>query len=183
MSHRALLRTVSGALIDLEDVDPDLIRVTDIARGLAMINRYNGQLVWPYSVAQHSVLVSYACAPADAREGLMHDAPEYLIGDLTRGLKNIPALLDVVFPLESVIQHRMGLKFGYAADIPASVKLADDRMCLTEMRDLFVPPRLSNLLIGQGVVPLPDRIYPWPWEAAEQAFLDRFVELFGGARA
>ena len=178
MSDRTVFGTLSGHLIDLEDVHPDQLVITDIAHALALINRYNGHTPVPYSVAQHSVLVSFACDPGDEQEALMHDAREYLTGDLTRGLKNIPTIHEALGPIDSDIHYWLALKFGFRYAMPASVKLADDRVCATEMRDLFNPPR-GNRLLARGSVPLEQRIHPWPWEMAEMAFMHRFIELFG----
>lgn len=107
----------------------------------------------------------------------MHDSPEYLTGDLSRGFKQIPAIRDALFPIDSFIHYLLAERFGFRAEMPPSVKLADDRVCLTEMRDLFDPPRGNSLLMS-GIVPLPEHIYPWGWELAEWAFLERFAQLF-----
>ena len=87
---------LSGRRLDLIDPSPLDIEIADIAHGLARVARWNGQTAGPeiFSVAQHSLLVEAifsACAPAAGRAeklaALLHDAPEYVIGDMISPFK------------------------------------------------------------------------------------------------
>ncbi|WP_226781860.1 hypothetical protein [Oceaniglobus trochenteri] len=69
--------------IDLSELEPRDFRPFAIADTLAKINRFNGRTCGPWSVASHSVLVSQLCPPAQKANGLLHDAHEFIIGDLT----------------------------------------------------------------------------------------------------
>lgn len=93
---RAWQRMLSGRRLDLLDPSPLDIEIADIAHGLARVARWNGQTRGPhvFSVAQHSLLVEAigsgvlgAALPAERLELLLHDAPEYVIGDIISPLK------------------------------------------------------------------------------------------------
>lgn len=173
--HTFMTRT--GLPVDLLEPDPSSFKVADIAHALAVSNRFVGHTEVPYSVAQHSVLVSYACDPEDAREGLFHDGAEFVTGDLSRAMKRLPELEPAWEPIESRIHRAMCRALGIREAIPPSVKRADDVLAVTEMRDLFDPPR-KPALVRAGILPLVDTIRPWPWQEAELRFLRRFLDLF-----
>src|ERR1700756_5230806 len=93
---RVWQRMLSGRRLDLIDPSPLDVEIGDIAHGLARVARWNGQTRGPeiFSVAQHSLLVEalFAAAevspPAQARlAALLHDAPEYVIGDMISPFK------------------------------------------------------------------------------------------------
>src|SRR5690606_1044613 len=95
---RAWQRMLSGRRLDILDPSPLDVELSDIARGLAWVARWTGQTLgdYPFSVAQHSVLVLElfrAVNPgADARAllyALLHDAPEYVMGDLISPFKTV----------------------------------------------------------------------------------------------
>ena len=88
------LQTASGHLISLLDPDPAMIEIADIASVLSRICRYAGHTRFPYSVAEHSVLITrwlqaQGCSVEVQKQGLLHDAPEYLVGDNARPLKEL----------------------------------------------------------------------------------------------
>jgi len=93
---RAWQRMLSGRRLDLLDPTPVDIEIEDIAHGLAFVPRWNGQTKgdWPYSVAEHSLLVERiftragkAPEPRWQLAALLHDAPEYVIGDMISPVK------------------------------------------------------------------------------------------------
>ena len=96
MSPRAWQRMLSGRRLDLLSPDPNDIAIEDIAHGLARVARWNGQTkgAYAFSVAQHSLVVADIVAALwpnstqdDLRAALLHDAPEYVIGDLISPFK------------------------------------------------------------------------------------------------
>ena len=96
MPPRAWQRMLSGRRLDLLDPTPMDIEIEDIAHGLAFVARWNGQTEgdFPYSVAEHSLLVEEifgrlvaAPKPRDQLLALLHDAPEYVIGDMISPFK------------------------------------------------------------------------------------------------
>src|SRR3982751_3549354 len=97
-SARAWQRMLSGRRLDLLDPSPLDVEIEDIAHGLARVARWNGQTFGDhaFSVAQHSLLVERIlrlqlaeCAPRDRLATLLHDAPEYVIGDLISPFKAV----------------------------------------------------------------------------------------------
>jgi 5'-deoxynucleotidase YfbR-like HD superfamily hydrolase len=165
-------------------LDPrvDEICIEDIALSLARTNRFNGHLkpgVWSYSTAQHSVIVSHACLPEHARIGLLHDAPEFAVQDLTRPLKRSLAMRTDVYELaEQQWALAIGERFGLGdalAELPADVKRADEAVLATEQRDLMAPCARDWRLRES---PLPERIVPWDAYTAYRLFMARFEELF-----
>ncbi|MFN3970071.1 MAG: HD domain-containing protein [Gemmobacter sp.] len=128
---RAWQRMLSGRRLDLLDPTPMDIEVEDIAHGLAFVARWNGQTRgdWPYSVAEHSLLVEdifgrqNPAQPACWRlAALLHDAPEYVIGDMISPVKA------AVGPGYGELDARLGaavhLRFGLPAVLPVAVKKA-----------------------------------------------------------
>lgn len=131
---RAWQRMLSGRRLDLLDPTPLDIEIEDIAHGLAFVARWNGQTHgdWPYSVAEHSLLVeeiySRTCPDAPAKwrlAALLHDAPEYVIGDMISPVK--AAIGPGYGELDSRLTAAVHLRFGLPAQLPKSVKSAIKR--------------------------------------------------------
>ena len=132
----------------------------------------------PYSVAQHSVMLSNTLPRDIALEGLLHDAAEAYLGDITSPLKRL--LGDVYEKLEHEIDSAIATKYnlhcGKILGWPSEVKYADRRMLATERKYLMKPtgeewPSLS------GVEPYDFHIIPWGWEKSRNQFLYRFDQL------
>ena len=131
---RAWQRMLSGRRLDLLDPTPVDIEVADIAHGLAFVARWNGQTKgdWPYSVAEHSLLVERIftlldpAAPAKWRlAALLHDAPEYVIGDMISPVK--AAVGPGYGALDERLTAAIHLRFGLPAALPVKVKKAVKR--------------------------------------------------------
>ncbi|WP_374299272.1 HD domain-containing protein [Paracoccus sp. (in: a-proteobacteria)] len=134
--RRAWQRMLSGRRLDLLDPTPLDIEITDIAHGLAFVARWNGQTQgdWPYSVAEHSMLVEdilvrlYPGIETRWRlAALLHDAPEYVIGDMISPVK---AALGAEYGrmderLTTAIHRRFGLPATLPPAIKAKIKAAD----------------------------------------------------------
>ena len=126
---RAWQRMLSGRQLDLLNPAPTDIEIQDIARGLAFVARWNGQTVGdhPYSVAEHSLLVEELFRRknpnADANwrlAALLHDAAEYVIGDMISPVKS--ALGDEYRVLETRIGDAVRLRFGLPLDLPKPIQ-------------------------------------------------------------
>ncbi|MDQ0470534.1 HD family hydrolase [Labrys wisconsinensis] len=190
---RAWQRMLSGRRLDLLDPSPLDIEIEDIAHGLARVARWNGQTRGEaiFSVAQHSVLVADI---ADALEPqastatrltvLLHDAPEYVIGDMISPFKAVigESYKSVEARLLAAIRVRFGLPPQTPAAAKALTKKADHvaafleatelaGFALEEARRFFGDPRPLPQPIAAG------RLTALPAEAAQAAFLDRFAEL------
>lgn len=162
-------------------MDPRIedICIEDIAHALSNNCRYTGHCSTFYSVASHSLLVSLVCDPKDALHGLLHDASEAYIADVSRPLKKQP-IMDGYRETEDIIQRAVYKRFGLSPIMPASVKVADERALFTEKRDLFKP--LNDDTWGMGIEntePYAEAIIPMPPHIAKDFFLMRFEELYG----
>nr|WP_319948516.1 HD family hydrolase [uncultured Shimia sp.] len=133
---RAWQRMLSGRRLDLLDPTPMDIEIEDIAHGLAFVARWNGQTKgdFAYSVAEHSVLVETLFArlnpkiPAKWRlAALLHDAPEYVIGDMISPVKAAvgPSYGDLDDRLTAAIHIRFGLPAVTPVQIKRQIKKAD----------------------------------------------------------
>ena len=136
MKHpRAWQRMLSGRRLDLLDPTPVDIEVEDIAHGLAFVARWNGQTRgdWPYSVAEHSLLVEEIFGrlgdpPARWRlAALLHDAPEYVIGDMISPVKAAvgPGYGELDLRLTAAVHLRFGLPASLPLTVKKAIKLAD----------------------------------------------------------
>src|SRR5215470_9946141 len=133
---RAWQRMLSGRRLDLLDPSPLDIEIEDIAHGLARVARWNGQTIGThaFSVAQHTLLVediARLTAPEVGPEGrlavMLHDAPEYVIGDIISPFKALLAgdYRAVEARLLAAIHRRFGLKPPLPAKLTARIKAAD----------------------------------------------------------
>jgi 5'-deoxynucleotidase YfbR-like HD superfamily hydrolase len=126
---RAWQRMLSGRRLDLLDPTPMDIEIEDIAHGLAFVARWNGQTVgdFAYSVAEHSLLVErlYARIDPSAPEkwhlaALLHDAPEYVIGDMISPVK--AAVGTGYEELDQRLTAAIHFRFGLPAQLPKPIK-------------------------------------------------------------
>ena len=194
-SVRAWQRMLSGRRLDLLDPSPLDIEIEDIAHGLARVARWNGQTQGEhaFSVAQHCLLVESIAGDLtptlDRRyqlAALIHDAPEYVIGDLISPFKAVLALDYKAF--EAKLLAAIHLRFGVPAELPEEVtkliKRADKIAAYyeatglagfsrEEARRFFGSPRgLKPKLVARLL-----RLTPLPAADGEAAFLKRFNEL------
>ncbi|MDD8021561.1 MAG: HD family hydrolase [Paracoccaceae bacterium] len=131
MTKRAWQRMLSGRRLDLLDPTPMDIEIEDIAHGLAFVARWNGQTLgdWPYSVAEHSILVEQIFSRQNPGVGarwqlaaLLHDAPEYVLGDMISPVK--AAIGASYGELDARLTAAVHRRFGLPATLPAPIKKA-----------------------------------------------------------
>lgn len=195
-ARRAWQRMLSGRRLDLLDPSPLDIEIEDIAHGLARVARWNGQTSGPciFSVAQHCLLVE-AIARAKAprldhalrRAVLLHDAPEYVIGDMISPFKAV--IGDVYKAVEQRLLAAIHLRFGLPANLPAEVmrliKTADQGAAYLEATRLagFLDQEARSFFGQPPLLPekiAADYLGPWPAEQAQTRYLKRFAELADG---
>ena len=189
---RAWQRMLSGRRLDLLDPSPLDIEIEDIAHGLARVARWNGQTTGPhiFSVAQHSVLVealAVAMEPDLTPQGrlvaLLHDAPEYVIGDIISPFKTVlgDSYKAIEHRLLSAIHLRFALPPEPSQNLARIVKKADRAAAFIEATRLagftvvegerfFGRPALTTLRLDPLLAIMPS-------DQAEDLFLDRFREL------
>ena len=161
---RIILR--SGIIFDLMRPERSRFEISDIAHSLSNQCRFGGHTPFFYSVAQHSVLVSDLLPPELRLAGLLHDAAEAYIGDLTAPLKH---LLPDYLAIEQSVERALFSAFGIDYPLHPDVKLADRQVLAAELRDFF---KDTNHAASQ----LP-KIDPLDSLLAEALFIDRFCDL------
>ena len=126
---RAWQKMLSGRRLDLLDPTPVDIEIEDIAHGLSFVARWNGQTLgdYAYSVAEHSLLVERLFTRINPRvdakwklAALLHDAPEYVIGDMISPVK--AAVGPGYDELDNRLTAAIHIRFGLPATIPAQIK-------------------------------------------------------------
>ena len=188
---RAWQRMLSGRRLDLLDPSPLDIEITDIAHGLARVARWNGQTRGDhaFSVAQHSLLVEAlfceilpGASPEARLAALLHDAPEYVIGDMISPFKSVMggSYKDCEGRLQRAIHLRFSLPAELSADLRKEIKRADQiaayfeatklaGFSITEAAEFFGRPRGFSA----------DRfdLEPRSTVSAQDEFLKRFAAI------
>jgi 5'-deoxynucleotidase YfbR-like HD superfamily hydrolase len=187
---RAWQRMLSGRRLDLLDPSPLDIEVEDIAHGLARVARWNGQTFGDhaFSVAQHSLLVERIIrlqhedfAPRDRLATLLHDAPEYVIGDLISPFKAVidTAYREVEERLQSAVRLRFGLPATLSPTLLSRIKKADQVAAYFEAVRLVGftdadAARYFGRPGGINVDVIASMLDPWPAKRAESLYLKAF---------
>ncbi len=194
--QRAWQRMISGRRLDLLDPSPLDVEIGDIAHGLARVARWNGQTSGDhaFSVAQHCLLVEEIFAASGAMSSrarlacLLHDAPEYVIGDMISPFKAVVG--GDYRAVEKRLQHAIHLRFGLPEELPPSwkraIKRADRIAAWMEARHLagFSEQEAARYFGQPRTIGLPQEVLvPLPAREAQQAFLARFEELSGQVAA
>lgn len=175
--------TNTGRKISLSMPDPNEIDIEDIARGLANSCRFTGQIERWYSVAEHCIQVARLLPPHLRLVGLLHDAAEAYVSDVSSPLKR--ALGANYRKIENAIAMAIGQRFGLGdalVYLPQAVKDADKIMLMTE-RDALVRVQRNDWGDDyENCVRHPNfmRTYDTP-DGAYNAYLQAFAE-FGGVR-
>lgn len=174
------IQTYTRKRFEIDRPAAEMICIEDIAHGLANVCRFSGQCDRFYSVAQHSWIVSKCCNPWDALWGLLHDAAEAYIGDLTRPLKELlPEYSQIERRIEMVIATRfnlIGRDPNEFCRMRERVKRWDDVVLATEARDLHRQPQVEGWC-RRLPDPMLSPITPLNPQAAENLFLRRFRQL------
>jgi 5'-deoxynucleotidase YfbR-like HD superfamily hydrolase len=190
---RAWQRMLSGRRLDLLDPSPLDVELEDIAHGLARVARWNGQTKGThiFSVAQHVLLVeTLARAKTPSLDDkvrlavLLHDAAEYVIGDMISPFKAV--IGDSYKVVESRLLAAIHLRFGLPAKLPETwvklIKAADRNAAYLEATKLAgfadeearkffgQPPKFSSAIER-------DYLTPWPATIAARRFTERVEKL------
>ncbi len=167
--------TLGGTYFCFTDPEAFQWQITSIAHALSRQCRFVGNVLDFYSVAQHSVIVSYLVPEHMAFWALMHDAAESVMGDMTSPLKSL-------CPDYKAIEHRVEAALAKYYDLPfpmpPEIKHADLVALSTEKRDVLPTPiELQDWTSTENKQPMPDIIRQMYPNEARSLFLDRFIAL------
>jgi 5'-deoxynucleotidase YfbR-like HD superfamily hydrolase len=190
---RAWQRMLSGRRLDLLDPTPVDIEIEDIAHGLAFVARWNGQTQgdFAYSVAEHSLLVEDIFARLNPKApvkwrlaALLHDAPEYVIGDMISPVKAAvgPGYGDLDQRLTAAIHLRFGLPAALPKTVKAQIKRADKVSAWMEAVQIAgFSEQEASRFFGRPKPEIVDglRIMLRPPVETRMAFMHRHAELMG----
>ncbi len=173
-----VLTTYTGLRVNPLDMKPEQIDARDIAHHLACINRFNGAAAIPINVAQHSVWVSKIAGPPNELEGLLHDAAEAYLGDITKWLKATPEF-EAYRAAEERLTKIIYEVFKIRPDYSNTVKWADILAVRWEHEQAYGFP---SHVPGYGVLSKGERRHfngweHWDWKRSEFEFLLRFRDL------
>ena len=191
-AFRAWQRMLSGRRLDLLDPSPLDIEIEDIAHGLARVARWNGQTEGAqiFSVAQHSLLAEMIARHQRSLDRsrrlaiLLHDAPEYVIGDMISPFKAVigDAYKSVETRLLAAIHVRFGLPTVLPADLLSLIKTSDRSAAYleatrlagfstSEARRFFGPAPKFSAVIERNY------LTPWPADVAQVRYLECFQKV------
>jgi len=187
---RAWQRMLSGRRLDLLEPSPLDIEISDIAHGLARVARWNGQTkgAHAFSVAQHCVLVERLTVELNPRitrdvrlMALLHDATEYVVGDLISPFKAAIGVdyKELELKLQAAIHLRFGLPAVVSRDLATLFKKADRLSAFYEATQLagFEDPEARRLFGAPPAGLKPPRLIPLATAEAQALFLERFHRL------
>jgi len=174
--------TRSGRRLDLLAPDRARIGASDLAEGLAKINRWAGATQFPFSVGQHSVCVADVMyhetrSPIAALYGLLHDGHEYVTGDILEPTSGAlayecpgypRAVASLRFRVDTAIHRAAGLDWPRPSHMARLLDLAHARVVATEVRDLLAPNFQPSDF--SAAPPLALRITPHLWARAAVSF-------------
>lgn len=175
----ATILTRGGTYYDYENPAASVYDIYDIAAALSRICRFTGHLldsVEHYSVAQHCVIVSDIVEPEHAYAALMHDAVEFVVGDMNGPLKQ---LVPEYKAIEKRCEAEIFSRFRVPHPLHPSVKRADLIAFFTEKRDLTAGSG-HDWPGAENYPPLAKKIRPWRQAEAMFRFLRRYHELTRG---
>lgn len=188
---RAWQRMLSGRRLNLLDPSPLDVEISDIAHGLARVARWNGQTKGShaYSVAQHSILVLDVAKILDPSlsvqmqmVALLHDAPEYVIGDMISPFKAVMG--GNYREVEERLTHAIHMRFSLPIDVPKTIhrliKQADKASAFLEATRLagFDEKEAGQIFGIPKLHPLSDfNVTPLSTAEAQRVFLERFATL------
>ncbi|WP_421362685.1 YfbR-like 5'-deoxynucleotidase [Agrobacterium rosae] len=188
---RAWQRMLSGRRLDLLDPSPLDVELADIAHGLARVARWNGQTHGDhaFSVAQHSLIVetvfcrmNVAATPDDMLMALLHDAPEYVIGDMISPFKSVVGggYKSVEKRLEAAVHLRFTLPPHASRDLKDRIKKADTVAAYfeaTELAGFSMAEAQKFFGLPRGITKDMIEIDPVPALEAQSRFIERFEAI------
>lgn len=158
------IRIFSGRWVDPFNLQPGDICIESIVHSLSLLNRFTGHTIFPYSVAQHSVLLCENVPDHLCRAALLHDMNESLMNDIPRPFKS---RLTQYTDFEDIVQREIFKYFDEPWENMVELQPYDKRILQDEMSQLFT----SNH--DFGVEPLGVFIKYWDWKTAKSRYMDK----------
>ena len=169
--------TFSNRTVDLLNFKEQDVNIEDISHALSMTCRFVGHVKFHYSVAYHSIIVSYLCKPEHSLIGLLHDASEAYIQDIPSPLK-ATEYFALYRDLEKHITSKIYNSFGLPEEEPVDVKAADKLAFLIEQKQLTKVYTDLDLDLIFNKYPIA-RIHKSDPADINNMFLNRYYELLG----
>jgi len=171
MTARGWNPTFTGKKFWPWNPNPADVDIVDIAHGLAQTNRFNRQAKFPYTVAQHSVLLANNCPSEMALLALLHDAHEAYspYGDVPS-----PHKTPEVVAMEACIDRAISARFDLPCPIKNKAIAALDARILLDEKVQVMTPTDHDWQLPARLEPLGIKIDPWPWQVARKKFMDAF---------
>lgn len=170
------IQTFAGKKFDLLEPTGDMICIEDIAHHLSILTRWVGATKFPYSVAEHSLMVAKYCSEELKLEGLLHDAAEAYTNDFSYPFKKLMRHLEqveidaVVNQIQELIEYKFKLGFGHH-DL---IKVLDLRAAKTERNQLLLAPVEQYDTSYENAEPFKENILNLQWWNVEQLFLEMY---------
>lgn len=167
------IQTYHGRRFDLSNPTPSMVFFDDIAHALSRVGRYTGHCREFYSVAQHSVIVASILPDHLKMQGLLHDATEAYVGDMSRPLKQ---MLPEYQEIERRVWYAIAARFGLPAKLDPLVKRADNLVLMAERRELLNrppepwAPELEALVDEARAIPVSSMSPSQAWMEFRRAF-------------
>ena len=168
------MQTYKGGKFYPLDPRPEEVDIEDIAHALSQMNRYGGHTVFPYTVAQHCVILSNVIEKEYSFLALMHDASEAYLCDIPRPIKYD---LTNYNEIEERLMKVIAQKFNFPWPMSEVVKIGDNRMITTERQQVMAPGPKFNMVTAEDYPAYDVQINRWSPEGAKWMFLERFKEL------
>lgn len=174
LDQHAFMTTYTGLKVDPTNLRVRDVNIYDIAHALSNLCRFTGHTREFYSVAQHSVLVATNVPLWLGMEGLLHDAAEAYVNDLSRPLKHNPEMVAYVLA-ELRVESSVRARFGLPPVMSPEVKKVDNQLVVDEALSFMADTSWTEgheRLFAPG-----HRIQAWPPKLAKKIFLDAFFFL------
>jgi uncharacterized protein len=166
-------QTHSGISFDLLNPTADMINIEDIAHSLSMQCRWGGHCKWFYSIAEHSVYVSFLTPTRLALHGLLHDAAEAYVSDVTTPLKNhLPGYKEIEHKILFTIFEKYGIE--NTPEDKQAVKFIDLSLAATEADQITADSEFQRNWLKTMPQPLKIAINCFGPDEARELFMMRF---------
>ena len=189
VDDKAVMQTYSGGPFSILHPRAEDVRLLDIAESLSKIGRWTGHSTFHLSVAQHSVVVSMLLEGTGYElDGLMHDAHEYITGDIGSPLKvalrHVCEGFDPIKALAEPIQKVIAERFGLRYPTPDAVKSADMEALMIERKSALHPPSGVPWHVWKCPEPRNDQamLVPMTPDQARDSFIQTFNNLMARER-